>query len=675
MSAHFTTPTDELLLLAETLGEVKTKADKLEAEFATQARPLEAATNALSAALSGIKALQFHVLDNNLGALSARVEEMRKAVDEQVGVIALELKKADETNAAKAGQEAEALRSQIAALQAQLGTLGAQFSAQLERVEFSAKEEAKKLQLIPGPAGAAGASLNPRGAFIDGETYNRLDVVSWLGSSYIAAVDGVTEKPSKNSNQWQVLASRGGGAAGGAADFGSLAGVAQINQGGTGQTTRAAALNALLPSQTGATQYILLTDGAGTVSWGAQPVAGLPSQTSNGGKLLTTDGTNASWSNAVTVSGSNATVTGTLTVNGATLTSTGDISVAADKGIYLKQGNVHKWTSDGTSSGTSRADIYADSGGAFFIRTGGATQALTISSSQGATFAGAVAIPATTASTTTSTGALVVGNGTSGGLGVGGATNIGGALSMYGEDFTIHNVGYGSWTLRNTAGSAVFDIRNGAGSWLTFPGAASGTVEFKNLATTVKLASTTASTSTSSGALVVSGGVGVAGAINVGASGLSLFAGNADTSIQVGAVAPYQRATVGITRRLNYGDVLFGRNLQGKTSSDNYTTVGTDTSGGGYGGFEVQFGGVARILLGTGNTTQGSDVTPTVALSASTTNATFIGSVTTAAPAGGTAAAWKLGAVATVSPTSPNRTIEVDIGGTIYYIHAKTTNN
>lgn len=247
MSAHFTTPTDEMLLLAETLGEVKTKTEKLEAEFSTQARPLEAATNALSAALSGIKALQFHVLDNNLGALSARVEEMRKAVDEQVGVIALELKKADETNAAKAGQDAEALRSEIAALQAQLGTLGAQFAAQLERVEFSAKEEAKKLQLIPGPAGAAGASLNPRGTFIDGETYNRLDVVSWLGSSYIAAVDGVTEKPSKNSNQWQVLASRGNGGGGGVPD-----------------------INAILPSQAG-----------------------------NFGKIFTTDGSSASWSNTI----------------------------------------------------------------------------------------------------------------------------------------------------------------------------------------------------------------------------------------------------------------------------------------------------------------------------------------------------------------------------------------
>ena len=49
--------------------------------------------------------------------------------------------------------------------------------------------------------------------------------------------------------------------------------------------------------------------------------------------------------------------------------------------------------------------------------------------------------------------------------------------------------------------------------------------------------------------------------------------------------------------------------------------------------------------------------------------------IRTDAPSGGTAATRKLGTVATVSPTSPNRTIEVEIGGTTYYIHAKTTNN
>ena len=257
---------DELLILAQTLGEVKTKTDKLEAEFSTQAKPFEAATSALYSAISGIKALQFHVLDNNLGKLSTRVEEMRQAINEQVGVIALELKKADAENATKAGQDADSLRAAIADVQANLGTLANQFVAQLQRVEFEAKEEAKKLQLIPGPAGAAGASLNPRGAFIDGETYNRLDVVSWLGSSYIAAVDGVKEKPSKNSNQWQVLASRGSGGSGGAGDFGSLAGVAPTGNQCTVASATATAAATQVPSLSPTRPYHTPSTGGGAAT-------------------------------------------------------------------------------------------------------------------------------------------------------------------------------------------------------------------------------------------------------------------------------------------------------------------------------------------------------------------------------------------------------------------------
>jgi hypothetical protein len=649
---------DELILLAETLGEVKTRTEKLEGEFSTHAKPLEAATNALSAALSGIKALQFHVLDNNLGALSARVEEMRKAVDEQVGVIALELKKADETNAAKAGAEAETLRSEIVALQSQLGSLVTQFGQQLERVEFAAKEEARKLQLIPGPAGAAGASLNPRGTFIDGETYNRLDVVSWLGSSYIATVDGVTEKPSKNSNQWQTLASRGGGGAGGVGDFGSLAGVAQINQGGTGQTTRAAGLNALLPSQTGNVQYMLLTDGAGTVSWGAQPVAGLPSQTSNGGKLLTTDGTNASWSNAVTVSGSNATVTGTLTVNGAS-TFNNTVTISTNVGFigksgsgtggnwrYISDDGTSRWLSGilGSPSETS-FDIYDIVNGRSLLTL---------------TAAGVVKVPQTTSSTTTSTGALVVGNGTSGGLGVGGSINCGGNATVTG---TLTVNGGGVFTRANTGALAIksgdagsyTDIslgRTAAEHFLAIAGSANnyvvGTVAGdcalnassataaifvgvygnaigKFTSSGLSIPATTASTSTSSGALVVSGGVGVAGAIYAGARIQSA----ADLVVDAGS---------GSANAVLY---LAGRN----SGTQNLVTLTSN------------FEGALTITPKAGQGT------------------TIASSLTTAAPSGGTAAAWKLGTVATVSPTSPNRTIEVDIGGTIYYIHAKTTNN
>jgi hypothetical protein len=505
---------DELILLAETLGEVKTRTEKLEGEFSTHAKPLEAATNALSAALSGIKALQFHVLDNNLGALSARVEEMRKAVDEQVGVIALELKKADETNAAKAGADAEALRSEIVALQSQLGSLVTQFGQQLERVEFAAKEEAKKLQLIPGPAGAAGASLNPRGTFIDGETYNRLDVVSWLGSSYIAAVDGVTEKPSKNSNQWQTLASRGGGGAGGVGDFGSLAGVAQINQGGTGQTTRAAGLNALLPDQAGATQYMLLTDGSGTVSWGAQPVAGLPSQTSNSGRLLTTNGSTASWSNAVTVSGSNATVGGTLTVNGASASIVGTAFFGASSDVQASRAAAGVLDVRHPSNTTSRIDVTGATSAGIGYRQSGArdwfvsaesnelrTSCLTANSVSSYESGVLVRVRDTTASTTTSSGALVV----SGGVGVAGAIFAGGVLS------TVSGAGFNTpdWRFYQSGTSGyIRDLVNGQMALQFISGSAS-TIQ-------VYATGTQDSTTTTSGALISAGGLGVAGAVNAG---------------------------------------------------------------------------------------------------------------------------------------------------------------
>jgi hypothetical protein len=51
------------------------------------------------------------------------------------------------------------------------------------------------------------------------------------------------------------------------------------------------------------------------------------------------------------------------------------------------------------------------------------------------------------------------------------------------------------------------------------------------------------------------------------------------------------------------------------------------------------------------------------------------GEIKTSSPAGGVAQTWKLGSVQAVTPTSPNRTIEVEVNGTTYYLHAKTTND
>jgi hypothetical protein len=291
--------------------------------------------------------------------------------------------------------------------------------------------------------------------------------------------------------------------------------VAQINQGGTGQTTRALALNALLPDQAGSTQYMLLTDGSGTVSWGAQPVAGLPSQTSNSGRLLTTNGSTASWSNAVTVSGSNATVGGTLTV-GSNLTVSGNIASVGASGSGT--GGGLRLVDD---SGTTRwlAGLLGTAGARDYVIYDSVTprQVIGISATSGV-----VSLSGTTASTSTSTGALVV----SGGLGAGGnVSSLGfllagnGASKHANTDATFYSTATGNTTLHVagfSGGSQSADILkvslNGISEWMAVK--ASGQVACY---------ATTASTSTSSGALVVSGGVGVAGAINGG--GDASFAG------------------------------------------------------------------------------------------------------------------------------------------------------
>lgn len=71
-----------------------------------------------------------------------------------------------------------------------------------------------------------------------------------------------------------------------------VTGTLPIGSGGTGQTTAATAINALVPTQTSNSGKYLTTNGS-VVSWGT--VDALPSQTGNAGKYLTTDGTVASW--------------------------------------------------------------------------------------------------------------------------------------------------------------------------------------------------------------------------------------------------------------------------------------------------------------------------------------------------------------------------------------------
>jgi hypothetical protein len=202
--------------------------------------------------------------------------------------------------------------------------------------------------------------------------------------------------------------------------------------------------------------------------------------------------------------GGNATVTGTLTANGlltaAATTSLDGLPTAAIFGATKRIAIGYNTSGDygfiaSADSGTTWKELHLNPSG------------------------GLVKVPSTSASTTTSTGALVVGNGTSGGLGVGGSINTGGTLRFH-TNANLPGVGsigisatYGLNMYASTGSSYDFTVFNAAGSSLILN--PTGTQNL-TLPGVITLSSSTASTSTSSGALVVSGGVGVAGAVFTG---------------------------------------------------------------------------------------------------------------------------------------------------------------
>ena len=70
-----------------------------------------------------------------------------------------------------------------------------------------------------------------------------------------------------------------------------------------------------------------------------------------------------------------------------------------------------------------------------------------------------------------------------------------------------------------------------------------------------------------------------------------------------------QFGVIGVTRRANYGDIMFSRNLEGVSGSDNYQTIGTLASTG-YNGIEFKYGGDTYFYSQDGNTTAATTVSP-----------------------------------------------------------------
>lgn len=170
-----------------------------------------------------------------------------------------------------------------------------------------------------------------------------------------------------------------------------------------------------------------------------------------------------------------------------------------------------------------------------------------------------------------------------------------------------------------------------------------------------------------------------ANTVTVTTGGLTVSAGTTAVQALTATTGAFSGATVSITGQ----DVGSGASLVvgtgGTSTASRRITVACESVNGAMAQLRLGRGGAAgsanaTIYFYATDDTLRVDVGGADRLTLSTTAATFATTIATSAPTGG-AGAWKLGIANAVSPTSPNRTVTIDIGGTAYYLAAKTTND
>lgn len=245
------THSEEFFALAEQLAEVKVRFERVESEFATQAKPLESASVALGAVVEGLRAMKDHALGESIAAVAQKLEETRATIGEQIEVVVSGLQNADAQQSTATAEATAAFRAECAAIREQIGQIATQFGAEVSRVALEARTRAEQLEktaLAVGRDGADGKSVNPTGSYAADRAYNRLDIVSYMGGSYVSNVDGNREKPGAKSKNWTQLASRGAGGG-----ITSVEGIPGINANVVGflQTPTSANLRTAITDETG----------------------------------------------------------------------------------------------------------------------------------------------------------------------------------------------------------------------------------------------------------------------------------------------------------------------------------------------------------------------------------------------------------------------------------------
>jgi hypothetical protein len=535
--------------------------------------------------------------------------------------------------------------------------------------------------------------LNPRGKWQAGESYNKLDFVTINGDSYASNIDNNRTRPSRSSADWTLVAARGTGGGGGPTSLSELTTVPSDGDVLIGSGTSWVTSN--------------LTAGAGisiTVGPGAITIS------ATDGDITLDDGTAASPSLHFT----NDPDTGIYRPAANTL----GISTSGVQRMYVDENGITTVGAGATFDGSVHAangnannpslSFTSDQDTGFFrhqpneigIALGG-TQYATLTSTTFSitpvvTMASSLRVNSTTDSSSKDTGAIV----TEGGLGVEKSASIGGNLTVSGTGTTGGNL-----RVRNALGYAT-GIHTGTTSDSTQQLLLSSNAAYNHAYISKGSTALGIGFSSDNGSFVADDSITITAATklvtlagNLTVSGRDLTLGSSESVIYFGTPSAnylyYNGSSlflrVGSVDRITIpastGNVLIGTTTDssnGKLQLATHTTsaggigFGTDTSL--YRSAAGQLRGPSSFIdatfassglfFGASMTLQANDNVliktngSVTALTLDTSqNATFAGSIAI----GNT--------VNTVSPTSPNRTITMVIGGTTYYIHAKTTND
>jgi len=240
----------ELKKLVDSLPQLR---DHLSSEIERNLEEIEPAIRSELEQLVIARALDAHAQSS--AALTAKVDELGKALEVTTAARYSVLMAEREQNATLLAQAEARIAEAASALPSAVKSI---VTDELSRFPRAGEIDQLRKEFAE-PKG-----LNPRGKWTPDETYQRLDLVTVNGDSFVSNIDGNRERPSRSAVDWTLSAARGNsGGGGGATTLTDLVAVPSNGQLLIGNGS--AFVESTLTAGTG----IAITNGAGSITLSA----------------------------------------------------------------------------------------------------------------------------------------------------------------------------------------------------------------------------------------------------------------------------------------------------------------------------------------------------------------------------------------------------------------------